>query len=157
MSNHAGGRRTEGIRFGGPPVSLPGRPRAREATGGKGVQVVLDIVGGEYFARNLDCLASEGRLIQVGVMGGSLATIDLKILLRRQLTLIGSTLRQRTVVEKGAIAAELRSHVWSLLSEGRVAPVICATFSLDAAADAHRLMESNCHIGKIVLQLAAVA
>jgi NADPH2:quinone reductase len=124
----------------------------KDLTGGRGVDLVLDIVGGEYFARNIAALAVEGRLVQIGLMGGAAsATIDLGEVLRRRLTITGSTLRARTVEEKGAIAAALRREVWPLLDEGRVKPVVYRTFPLAEAEAAHRLMESSEHIGKIVL------
>jgi len=124
----------------------------KELTGGRGVDLVLDIVGGDYFARNISALAIDGRLVQIGLMGGkSAATVDLGDLLRRRLTVTGSTLRARTVEEKGAIADALRREVWPLLEAGRVKPVIAQTFPLEDAAEAHRLMESSEHIGKIVL------
>jgi putative PIG3 family NAD(P)H quinone oxidoreductase len=121
-------------------------------TGGRGVDLVLDIVGGEYFPRNLAVLAVEGRLVQIGLMGGGAApAIDLGLVLRRRLTITGSTLRARSVEEKGAIAAALRREVWPLLESGRVKPVVYRTFPLADAAAAHRLMESSAHVGKIVL------
>jgi NADPH2:quinone reductase len=123
----------------------------RRETSGAGVDVVLDIVGGDYFARNLECLALNGRLVQVGVLGGGRAHIDLSRLLHRRLTVTGSTLRPRTVEEKGALARDLEASVWPLLAAGRVAPIIDRTFPLAAAAEAHRRMESSEHIGKIVL------
>ncbi len=121
------------------------------ATGGAGVDVVLDIIGAPYLQQNLSVLALEGRLVQVGLMGGASATLDMGQLVRRRLTLTGSTLRPRSVEEKGRIASALRRHVWPLLENGTVKPVVFAEFPLDQAADAHRLMESNRHIGKIVL------
>jgi putative PIG3 family NAD(P)H quinone oxidoreductase len=120
-------------------------------TGGRGVDVVLDMVGGDYVARNLEALAVEGRLVQIAFLKGSVAPVDLFVLMRRRLTLTGSTLRARTPEEKGAIARPLEARVWPLIEEGRVRPVVHATFPLAAAADAHRLMESGAHIGKIVL------
>ena len=124
----------------------------KELTGGRGVDLVLDHIGAEYFERNLAALTVNGRLVQIGLMGGgSKATIDLNQVLRRWLTVTGSTLRNRSVEEKGAIAAALRSEVWPLLESGRVRPVIYRTFPLERAADAHRLMESSEHVGKIVL------
>jgi putative PIG3 family NAD(P)H quinone oxidoreductase len=125
----------------------------RGATDGRGVDLVLDIVGGPYLDRNLRALAVDGRLVEIGLMGGSEATIDLRRLLGRRLTVTGSTLRPRTVEEKGAIAAALHREVWPLLESGRVAPVIHRTLPLREAAEAHRLMESSEHIGKIVLTL----
>ena len=124
----------------------------KEPTGGRGVDLILDIVGADYVARNIAALAIDGRLVQIGLLGGkAAATIDLGEILRRRLTVTGSTLRTRTVEEKGAIAAALRREVWPLLEGGRVKPVIYRTFPLEEAAAAHRLMESSEHIGKIVL------
>jgi putative PIG3 family NAD(P)H quinone oxidoreductase len=121
-------------------------------TGGRGVDVILDIVGADYFAQNLASLAIDGRLVEIGMMGGrTTASVDLGDVLRRRLTITGSTLRARTVAEKGAIADAVRREVWPLLEAGRVKPVIHRTFPLAAAAAAHRLMESSDHIGKIVL------
>jgi putative PIG3 family NAD(P)H quinone oxidoreductase len=125
------------------------------ATGNKGVDVILDMVGGDYISRNLACLAVEGRLVQIAFLSGSKQEIDILPLMMKRLTLTGSTLRPRTVAQKGAIAAALRARVWPLLEAGTVAPVIHATFPLAQAADAHRLMESSAHIGKIVLETAA--
>ena len=120
-------------------------------TDGRGVDLILDIVGGDYVGRNLAALAMDGRLVQIGLMGGEAAPIDFRRILGRRLTITGSTLRPRTPVEKGAIAAALREEVWPLLASGRVKPVIYRTFPLAQAAAAHRLMESSEHIGKIVL------
>jgi putative PIG3 family NAD(P)H quinone oxidoreductase len=124
----------------------------KRRTGGRGVDLVLDIVGGDYFARNIAALATGGRLVEIGMMGGGMsATIDLGDVLRRRLTITGSTLRPRSVEEKGAIAADLRREVWPLIEEGRVKPVVYRTFPLDEAAAAHQMMESSEHVGKIVL------
>jgi len=123
----------------------------RDATGGRGVDVVLDIVGGDYVARNLDVLAMDGRLVQIAVIGGARAQLNLVPVLQRRLTLTGSTLRPRTVAEKGAIARGLRERVWPLFDAGTIAPVVHATFPLRAAAEAHRMMEADTHIGKLVL------
>jgi putative PIG3 family NAD(P)H quinone oxidoreductase len=123
----------------------------REATGGQGVHLILDIVGGDYIQRNLDALALEGRLVQIGVIGGSMAQVNTWTILMRRLTFTGSTLRARSVAEKGAIAAALHERVWPLLDSGAIAPVIHRTFPMERAADAHRAMEENRHIGKLVL------
>ena len=123
----------------------------REATGGRGVDVVLDMVGGDYLPRNLDVLAMDGRLVQIAVLGGVKATLNLITMMQRRLTLTGSTLRARPVADKGTIAAHLHANVWPLLDAGLVRPVIHATFPLARAADAHRVMESGVHIGKLVL------
>ena len=121
-------------------------------TRGRGVELVLDIMGGSYVPRNLAALALDGRLVQIGLLEGEpMAAVDLRRILGRRLTLTGSTLRARTVEEKGRIAEALRREVWPLLSAGRVKPLVAATFPLAEAAAAHRLMESSTHIGKIVL------
>ncbi len=123
----------------------------RQDTAGKGVDVILDMVGGDYFDRNLQVAAVEGRLVIIAMLGGSRAELKLNTLLTKRLTVTGSTLRSRTVEEKAAIADAVRSNVWPLLESGRVHPVIHATFPLAEAAAAHALMESSNHIGKIVL------
>jgi putative PIG3 family NAD(P)H quinone oxidoreductase len=124
----------------------------RELTGKRGVDVILDIVGGSYVNRSLEALAMDGRLIVIGFMEGKPeATVDLRRIIGRRLTITGSALRPRTVAEKGAIAQSLRREVWPLLERGVVAPVIDRTFPLTDAAAAHRLMESGGHVGKIVL------
>ena len=122
-----------------------------DATGGRGVDVVLDMVGGDYFPRNLETLAVEGRLVQIALLHGGKAELNLWRMMQRRLTLTGSTLRPRAIAEKGAIAAELRRVVWPLVERGRIAPVIHATFPLAGAAEAHRTMEAGHHIGKLVL------
>ncbi len=127
----------------------------RRETSGAGVDVILDIMGGDYFVRNLDCLALDGRLVQIGLLGGSHAQqVDLGRIMRRRLTVTGSTLRVRTVEEKGELARDLEANVWPLLASGRVGPVIDRTFPLADAAGAHRRMEKSEHIGKIVLTVA---
>jgi putative PIG3 family NAD(P)H quinone oxidoreductase len=123
------------------------------ATGKRGVDVILDIVAGDYLPRNIDALAVDGRLVIIGFQGGSTAQIDINPVLRRRLTVTGSTLRPRTVEQKGEIAAQLREQVWPLLDSGRVKVIVHATFPLTSAAEAHRVMESNAHIGKLVLQV----
>lgn len=123
----------------------------KDATSERGVDVILDIVGGPYTARNLDALALNGRLVQIGVMGGSTAQISLRTMLTKRLTITASTLRARTPAEKGAIAAALEREVWPLLAARRIAPVVHAAVPLDRAADAHRLLESGEVIGKVVL------
>ena len=121
-------------------------------TGGRGVDLVLDIMGGSYVPRNLAALALDGRLVQIGLLEGEpMASVDLRRILGRRLTLPGSSLRARSVEEKGRIATALRREVWPLLETGRVKPLVAATFPLAEAAAAHRLMESSTHIGKIVL------
>jgi putative PIG3 family NAD(P)H quinone oxidoreductase len=124
----------------------------RDLTDGRGADLILDIVGGDYFARNVAALAMDGRLVEIGLMGGSAsATIGLADLLMRRLTITGSTLRARSVEEKGAIALSLRREVWPLIEQGRVKPIVYRTFPLAEAAAAHRMMESSEHVGKIVL------
>jgi putative PIG3 family NAD(P)H quinone oxidoreductase len=123
----------------------------KEVTGSRGVDLILDIVGGDYIPRDLASLAVEGRLVVIGFMGGDTATLDFRRILGRRLTITGSTLRPRTAAEKGAIASALRSDVWPLLDTGAIKPVVYRTFPLDDAAAAHRLMESSEHVGKIVL------
>ena len=124
----------------------------RDLTGGRGVDLILDIVGGSYVNRNLTALGTDGRLVEIGFMEGDpTATIDLRRILGRRLTLTGSALRPRSVQEKGDIARALEREVWPLLARGIVKPVIYRTFALAEAAAAHRLMESGGHIGKIVL------
>lgn len=123
----------------------------KEATGGRGVDVVLDMVGGDYLSRNIEVLAADGRLVQIAVLGGVKGTVNLIAIMQRRLTLTGSTLRARPVAEKAAIAVQLRAHVWPLLESGAVKPVIHATFPLRDAAGAHRVLDSGEHIGKLVL------
>ena len=121
------------------------------AMGGKGVDVILDMVAGDYVPRNLELLAMDGRLVQIATLGGATAEINLMHIMQRRLTVTGSTLRARPVASKGAIALAVREHVWPLLESGAVKPIVHATFPLRDAAAAHRLMESGAHIGKIVL------
>ncbi len=123
----------------------------KEATHGEGVDVVLDIVGGDYLPRNLECLRLNGRLVQIGLIGGSRTSLDLRVILQKRLTVTGSTLRARTAEEKGAIARALESAVWPLLDRGDVRPIVHARFPLARAADAHRELESGRVIGKLVL------
>ncbi len=125
----------------------------RDATGGRGVDVVLDIVGGAYVARNLALLAVDGRLVQIAFMTTSRVEVDLRIVMTKRLTITGSTLRPRTVAEKGAIARDLETHVWPLLANGTIRPIIFRTFPLAEAAAAHRLLEQGVHVGKIGLQV----
>jgi NADPH2:quinone reductase len=123
----------------------------KELTSARGVDIILDIVGGEYLSRNIECLARDGTLIQIGLLGGSKSEINLAPLMQKRLTITGSTLRIRSVAEKGAIARELEQHVWPLLASGRVAPVVHATVPLTQAAEAHRRLEAGEVIGKLVL------
>ncbi len=128
--------------------------RVREITGGKGVSVVLDMVGGDYVARNIKCLAEDGRHVSIAVQGGASATVPLWDIMRRRLTLTGSTLRPRDAAFKEMVADELSRTVWPHVAGGRLRPVIDRTFPLEQAADAHRRMEAGDHVGKIVLTLA---
>lgn len=123
----------------------------REETGGKGVDVILCMVGGAYVARNIDALAIEGRLVQIAWLGGPDVQANFTQLMTKRLTWTGSTLRPRTIAQKGAIARELEGRVWPLLADRTVRPIMHATFPLTQAAAAHTLMESSAHIGKIVL------
>jgi NADPH2:quinone reductase len=121
-------------------------------TAGKGADVILDMVAGPYVARELTCLADDGRLVIIAVQGGVKSEVDAGAVLRRRLTITGSTLRPRPVAFKAAIAAALRQKAWPLLESGRVRPVIHQVFAAADAAQAHALMESGAHVGKIVLQ-----
>jgi NADPH2:quinone reductase len=125
----------------------------RQDTAGKGVDVILDMVGADYLDRNLQVAAVEGRLVIISMLGGSRAEIKLNHIVTKRLTVTGSTLRARSVEEKAAVADAVRSNVWPLLVAGRVRPVIHATFPFAEAAAAHQLMESSNHIGKIVLTM----
>jgi len=118
-----------------------------------GVDVILDIVGGDYLQRNLDSLRLNGRLVQIGLLGGARAQLNLSSIMQKRLTLTGSTLRVRTPAEKGVIAAAVREHVWPLLESRRVRPIVSAVFPLDRAADAHRALEDAKIVGKVVLQV----
>ena len=120
-------------------------------TGGRGVDVILDMVGGDYFARNIDALAVEGRLVEIATLQGVKAELNIQTIMGRRLTITGSTLRPRPVADKAAIAGELRQHVWPLLEAGTVKPIVHARFPLQHAAEAHRVMESSAHIGKLLL------
>ena len=120
-------------------------------TNGKGVNVILDMVAGPYVGREIKCLADDGRIVIIANQGGKISEVDVGQVLRRRLTITGSTLRPRSVDFKGAIARSLRAHVWPLLESKKIRPVIHEVFELEAAAKAHQLMESSQHIGKIVL------
>jgi NADPH:quinone reductase-like Zn-dependent oxidoreductase len=123
----------------------------KEVTDGRGVDITLDMVAGSYAERNIDCAALEGRIVVISLLGGARAEINIGKILMKRLTLTGSTLRARTVAQKAAVAAGVLQNVWPLLRAGRARPVIHATFPLAQASEAHRLMESSNHIGKIVL------
>jgi putative PIG3 family NAD(P)H quinone oxidoreductase len=123
----------------------------KKATAGNGVDVVLDMVGGDYVAKNIECLALDGRHVSIAFLKGASVTVDLLPVMRKRLTLTGSTLRPRSVAEKSAIAKQLREKVWPKLDDGSIRPVIQQSFPLTEAKAAHALMESNAHIGKIAL------
>ena len=129
----------------------------KEETAGRGVDVILDMVAGDYVPREVGCLADDGRLVIIALQGGAHASLDLGAVLRRRLTITGSTLRPRSVAFKAAIAERLRAVVWPLIEAGRIKPIVHSTFPLARAADAHRLMESSEHIGKIVLTVGPEA
>jgi NADPH2:quinone reductase len=123
----------------------------KAATGGKGVNVILDMVGGDYFPKELKGLADDGRLVFIAFLRGAKTELDINELMRRRLTVTGSTLRPRTVEFKGYVAKNLREKIWPLIDAGKIKPEIYKTFSLENASEAHRLMETSQHIGKIVL------
>jgi NADPH2:quinone reductase len=129
----------------------------KEATGGRGVDVILDMVAGDYLPREIECLADDGRVAIIALLGGTKATLDMAALLRRRLTVTASTLRPRSVAFKAAIARRLRAVVWPLIEAGRIKPMLYRTFPLAEAAVAHALMESSQHIGKIVLAVGPAA
>jgi NADPH2:quinone reductase len=115
--------------------------------------VILDMVGGDYTDREIRCLADDGRLVFIALLGGNKANISLGQILLRRLTITGSTLRPRPVAFKAAIAQQLRAKVWPLIEAGKIKPVVYQTFTLEEAAQAHTLMESSTHIGKLVLKV----
>lgn len=123
----------------------------KEFTGGKGADVIVDMVGGDYIEKNLRALAVEGRLVSIGFQKGAKAEINFMPMMLKRQTITGSTLRIQSVESKGRIARSLREKVWPLIEQGRIRPIVHATFPLAQAAEAHRLMESSAHIGKIVL------
>jgi NADPH2:quinone reductase len=125
----------------------------RAATGGKGVNVILDMVGGDYVPRELRLLAEDGRLVFIAYLRGPKSELDIDAVMRKRLTLTGSTLRPRPVEYKGSVARKLREKIWPLIEAGKIKPEIYQTFALEQAPDAHRLMESSRHIGKLVLTL----
>jgi len=128
-------------------------PLARAFGGGKGVDVILDMVGGDYVARNIKSLAPDGRLVNIAFLQGSKVDIDLMPVMLKRLTLTGSTLRARDTAFKAAIAQNLKQTVWPLLESGAIKPVVHQAFALEDAAKAHQLMESSQHIGKIILEM----
>jgi NADPH2:quinone reductase len=129
--------------------------RIAQLTNGRGVDVILDIVGAAYFEKNLQSLAMDGRLVEIATIGGAkVEKLDLLFVMRRRLVITGSAMRPRTTQEKGAIAQALKENVWPVLNRGRCGPVIHATFPVSQAGEAHRLMETSAHVGKIVLTVA---
>jgi NADPH2:quinone reductase len=127
--------------------------KVKTATDGKGADVILDMVGGDYIARNYEAAAVEGRIVQIAFMGGAKAEVNFQRIMLKRLHHTGSTLRSRSVADKGAIAADLEKNALPLIVSGKIKPVIYKTFPLAQAADAHALMDSDAHIGKIVLSL----
>jgi NADPH:quinone reductase len=127
----------------------------KRVTDGRGVNLILDIVGGDYMARNLDLLSLEGRLVQIAFLKSAKAELDFSVMMRKRAWITGSTLRPRTPEEKGVIARDLLAHVWPLLEKGSVAPVVHQVFPFADAAAAHRLMEESTHIGKLILDVRA--
>ena len=125
----------------------------KSLTNDRGADVILDMVGGDYIAREIACLADDGRIAIIATLGGGKSTVDVAQVLRRRLTITGSTLRPRSVAFKGAIAAKLKQRVWPMFEAGKIKPVIYEVFPLDQAAAAHALMESSNHVGKIMLQV----
>ena len=123
----------------------------REHTGGAGADVILDNMGAKYLARNVDALATGGRLVVIGLQGGTRAEVDLGVLLRKRAAVIATSLRARPAAEKATIVAAVREHVWPLIESGRVRPIVHGTYPLAAAADAHRELEASSHIGKVLL------
>jgi len=127
----------------------------RKATDGRGADVILDMVSGDYVQRNLDCLAEDGRHVTIAVLGGVKAEINMAKLMSRRQTMTGSTLRPRSDEFKALLADEIHNHAWPLFEDGTIRPIMDETFPLARAADAHRRMEAGDHIGKIVLKVAA--
>lgn len=129
--------------------------RVAELTGGRGVDIVLDMVGGDYFARNLACLAEDGRHVSIAFLRGGSVELSLMLVMRKRLRLMGSTLRARSIAVKSAIAADLRREIWPLFADGTLRSRLYQSFPLAQAADAHRLMEAGGHVGKIALTMTA--
>ena len=123
------------------------------STGGKGANVIIDMVAGDYVNREINCLADDGRIVVIALLGGSKAEINFGEIMRRRLTITGSTLRPRPISFKQDVAQKLRQRIWPLLESGKIKPVIFKTFPLEQAADAHALMETSTHVGKIMLQV----
>jgi len=126
----------------------------KSLTDGQGVDVILDMVGGDYISRNISALAVEGRLVNIAYLGGPVAEVNFMPIMLKRLSLLGSTLRPQPVANKAAIAEALRAKIWPLIDQGLIAPVIDSTFPLSEAAKAHERMESGAHIGKIVLDMS---
>jgi NADPH:quinone reductase len=126
----------------------------RAETGGAGADLILDMIGGDYLARNMEAAAEEGRIVSIASLGGGRPALDIMRMMSKRLTLTGSTLRSRPLAAKAAIAAQLRKRVWPLIARGEVRPIVHAVFPLAQACEAHRLMESSAHAGKIVLTVA---
>jgi NADPH:quinone reductase-like Zn-dependent oxidoreductase len=126
----------------------------KEASEGQGVDVILDMVGGDYVARNLELAAKDGRIVSISFIKGSRVEIDMMPILLKRLFITGSTLRPRSAAAKAGIAQKLYTHIWPLIENGEVKPLIAARFPLEDAAEAHNLMESSQHIGKIILTIA---
>jgi NADPH2:quinone reductase len=125
----------------------------KEASGGQGVDVILDMVGGDYIARNLELASRDGRIVSLSFIKGSRVEVDMMPILLKRLTVIGSTLRPRSARTKAAIAKNLKEQIWPLIESGKIKPLIAARFPLDNAVEAHKLMESSKHIGKIILTI----
>jgi putative PIG3 family NAD(P)H quinone oxidoreductase len=123
----------------------------RDFTGGRGADVILDIMGAPYLARNIEALATSGRLLQIATRGGVHAEVDLGVLMRKRISIFASTLRARPVAQKSAVVADVRDQVWPLVATGQVLPVIDRTLPMAEAAQAHRLIENGAHVGKILL------
>ncbi len=125
----------------------------KDWTAGKGVNLILDIISGDYVAKNIKCLADEGRIVIIATQGGIRAQINVLPIMTKRLTITGSTLRPRSVAQKAEIASELKAHAWPLLNQGRVKPVIDSLYPMDQARQAHERIESGSHIGKILLTM----
>jgi putative PIG3 family NAD(P)H quinone oxidoreductase len=125
----------------------------RDASDGRGADVVLDVVGGPYLARNLAVLANGGRLVVIGMQGGRTAELDLGVLLAKRASVTGTTLRGRPVGQKATIVEQVRGHLWPMVADGRVRPVVHATFPIEQAGQAHRVVEDSSHIGKVLLTM----
>jgi NADPH2:quinone reductase len=124
-------------------------------TGGRGADVILDMVAGDYVPRELNCLADDGRLVLIAFLGGTKTMLDMNDILRRRLTLTGSTLRPRPVEVKAAVARALEEKIWPLIEKGAIRSVVYKRFPLEKASEAHALMESSTHVGKIILETSA--